>query len=132
GQGYVPVQTCSVIEPLPSLPFPTGRPVVDKIVLGFLDERAASRRVALHQADLAIGAASIKSGNWNPPKLYATYLIFRIERAGADFRDAFEAAIDRGDLTRFFVPPPAQPMYSLLTQASMPAPTQPPSALASV
>ena len=126
GQGVGPFRASSSNELLASLTFPTGRPFVDKIVLGFLDQRAASRRLALHQADLAIGAASIKSGNWNPPKLYATYLTFRIERAGADFRDAFEAAIDRGDLTRFFVPPPAQPMYSLLPQASMPAATPPP------
>ncbi len=126
GHGVGPFRASSPNELEASLAFPLGRPFVDKISLAFVDERVASRRLALHQADLAIGGASLKSASWNPPKLYATYLLFRAERAGADFREAFEAAIDRSDLTRFFVPPPAQAMYALLPQASMPAATPPP------
>ena len=126
GTGVGPFRASSSTELQASLTFPSGRPFVDKIALGFADERAALRRLALHQADLAIGAASQKNASWNPPKLYATYLVFRTERTGGDFRLAFEAAIGRGDLTRFFVPPPAQARYSLLPQASVPAAAPPP------
>ncbi len=100
--------------------FPLGRPYLDKISLSFVDERGAARLFALGQAQLAIGNAGRKGSAAGSPALYATYLVFRPERAGSDFRRAFEAAIDRSDLTRFFVPAPALPMDALLPPGLMP------------
>jgi MarR-like DNA-binding transcriptional regulator SgrR of sgrS sRNA len=65
------------------------------------------------------------------PALYATYLTFSPQRVPQDFRQAFESAIDREDLTRLFVRAPAVPMPhllppALLSQAPKPRPSAPP------
>jgi MarR-like DNA-binding transcriptional regulator SgrR of sgrS sRNA len=103
-----------------NLGFPLGRPFVDKLALAFTDERGAARQLALGQAQVAVGAAGPRASARDSQALYATYLAFKLERAGADFRRAFEATIDRDDLTRFFVPAPSAPMHSLLPPALMP------------
>jgi MarR-like DNA-binding transcriptional regulator SgrR of sgrS sRNA len=123
-------------SPLPdefeaNLGFPLGRPFVDRLTVALTDERGAARLLSLRQAQLAIGNAASPDGLRASPGLFSTYLAFKVERAGADFRQAFEAAIDRGDLTRFFVPAPSWPMHSLLPPALMvqePFPRQVPAA----
>ena len=103
-----------------NLGFPLGRPFVDRLTVAFTDERGAARRLALRQAQVVIGTAGQRASAESSRPLYATYLAFRAERAGADFRQAFEAAIDRVDLTRFFVPAPSVPMHALLPPSLMP------------
>lgn len=105
-----------------NLGFPLGRPFVDRLSVAFTDERGAARRLALRQAQVVFGTAGQRPSADSPPALYATYLAFRAERVGADFRQAFDASIDRGDLTRFFVPAPSVAMNALLPPALMPQP----------
>lgn len=110
-----------------NLGFPLGRPFVDRLAVTLTDERGAARLLSLRQAQLAIGNAAPANPR-RSPGLFATYLAFRVDRAGTDFRQAFEATIDREDLTRFFVPAPSWAMPSLLPPALMaqePAPRPP-------
>ncbi len=102
-----------------NLAFPLGRPFVDRLTVAFTDQRGAARLLSLRQAQLAIGDAASSNAPRPSPGLFSTYLVFQVDRAGADFRQAFEATIDRDDLTRFFVPAPSWPMHSLLPPALM-------------
>ncbi|HEX4621672.1 MAG TPA: peptide ABC transporter substrate-binding protein, partial [Myxococcaceae bacterium] len=110
---------------------PEGRPFVDRLALAATDEHGATRAFAeLHQAEVALGTSG---GAPAGPLLYATYLAFRPERAPATFRQSVESAIDRSDLTRFFVRGPAAPLSQLLPPALMPnEPVAPPARPASV
>jgi hypothetical protein len=97
---------------------PEGRPYVDRLTLAATDERGATRAFAeLHQADVALGTTA---GAPAGPLLYATYLVFRSDRTPATFRQSVESAIDRADLTRFFVRGPGAPLFQLLPPALMP------------
>lgn len=91
--------------------FPEGRPYADALAIVSTDARAAERALQQHKANLALGlGAAADEGNL----LYATFLSFNAAKVGPDFRAAFESAVERSDLTRFFVHPPAAPMPQLL------------------
>ena len=123
-----PFFTSAPLELEARVTFPLGRPFLDKLLLAFADERAAARRLSLRQVQLTLGGIGSKGPTTDGAALFATYLAFRPERAGTEFRQSFEAAIDRAELTRFFVRAPAQPMHALLPPALMPdsAPLRPP------
>jgi peptide/nickel transport system substrate-binding protein len=114
--------------------FPEGRPYIDAMSLTSTDARTAERLLQQHKTQLALGLGpAADDGNL----LYTTFLAFNPSRAGADFRGAFESAVERSDLTRFFVRAPAAPMPQLLPPSlsvgmaeppklSRPAPAKPP------
>lgn len=99
-----------------------GRPFVDRLLLAVASERDAARRLELNQAEVLLGAGE-DSSPAPPPALSATYLAYRPSRVGASLGRSVEAAIDRADLTRYFVRGPAVPMSALLPPALMPQPT---------
>ncbi len=113
------------------LGYPEGRPYLDRVLLTPTDERGLTRMWTARQVQLALGALP-EAGVVTGPALYATYLTFSPRRVPTDFRQAFESAIDRDDLTRLFVRAPAAPMPhllppALLTQAPRSRPAAPPS-----
>jgi hypothetical protein len=99
--------------------YPEGRPYLDRVLLTATDERGLARMWTARQVHLELGVLP-ESGVLTGPALYATYLAFSPRRLPADFRQAFESAIDREDLTRLFVRAPAVPMPHLLPPALMP------------
>jgi MarR-like DNA-binding transcriptional regulator SgrR of sgrS sRNA len=99
--------------------FPLGRAFPDQLALTFTDERAAARLFALGRVHLALGISDGRAPPLPGPALYATYLAFSPEKVGADFRLAFESALDRNDLTRLFLPTAAVPLHALLPPALM-------------
>ncbi len=114
---YLPTRTSGVYQA--NLAFPLGRPFADRLAVSFADERGIARLLALKQAQVALGTIEERSST-AASALYATYLVFNPGRAGTDFRTAFESAVDRSDLTRFFVRSPSVPMHALLPPALMP------------
>jgi len=99
-----------------------GRPYLDRILLTSTDERGLARMWTAKQVQLELGVLP-EAGVLTGPALYATYLSFSQRRVPSDFRQAFESAIDREDLTRLFVRAPAVPMPYLLPPALLgPAP----------
>lgn len=102
-----------------NLSFPEGRPYADSLTVTATDERGAARLLSLKRAHVALGGADDGTAS-GAPALYATYLAFRKERVGQDFRAAVEAGIDRVDLTRYFVRAPAVAMPHLLPPALHP------------
>ncbi|WP_224243754.1 ABC transporter substrate-binding protein [Hyalangium gracile] len=113
------------------LGYPEGRPYLDRLVLTATDERGLARMWGAREVQLALGVRP-EPGVLTSPPLYATFLTFSPRRVPADFRQAFESAIDREDLTRLFVRAPAVPMPhllppALLSQAPRPRPAAPPS-----
>lgn len=91
--------------------FPEGRPFVDALTVTSSDARGAERLLQQRKAHVALGLATAADDD---ALLYATFLTFSAARTGPGFRAAFEAAIERADLTRFFVLPPAAAMGQLL------------------
>jgi peptide/nickel transport system substrate-binding protein len=106
------------------LGYPEGRPYLDRLLITPTDERGLARLWTSGEAQLELGALP-EAGVLTGPALYATYLIFSPRRVPADFRQAFESAIDREDLTRLFVRAPAVPMPYLLPPALLPQPPKP-------
>jgi peptide/nickel transport system substrate-binding protein len=111
------------------LGYPEGRPYVDRLLLTATDARGLSRLWSARQVHLELGVLP-EAGVLTGPALHATYLAFSPRRVPADFRQAFESAIDREDLTRLFVRAPAVPMPhllppALLNQAPRPRPGAP-------
>ncbi|MDY7230522.1 peptide ABC transporter substrate-binding protein [Hyalangium rubrum] len=111
------------------LGYPEGRPYLDRLMLTPTDERGLSRLWSSRQVQLALGSLP-EAGVLTGPALHATYLAFSPRRVPTDFRQAFESAIDREDLTRLFVRAPAVAMPhllppALLTQAPRPRPGAP-------
>lgn len=102
--------------------FPAGRPFLDRLRVSAVDERGAARALGLGRAQLALDGDPGVAG----PMRFATYLLFRPERVGPDFRARVLGSLDRADLVRLFVRAPAAPLTSLLPGAS--APPLPPSA----
>lgn len=100
--------------------FPEGRPYADSLTVTATDERGAARLLSLKRAHVALGGADDGSAS-GAPALYSTYLGFRKAKVGPEFRAAFESAIDRADLTKYFVRAPAVPMSRLLPPALEPA-----------
>lgn len=99
---------------------PDGRPFSERVVLSNTDQRGADKLYSLGQANVIMGGESARDSRVGPA-LYATYLLFQPGRAGANFRGAFEAAVDRGDLVRHFVrSAPSVAMQQLLPPALMP------------
>lgn len=89
------------------LQHPAGRPYLDEVVVTSTDDRGAERLFAQRKAQLAVSL---------PPRegekatlLYATGLLYA-PTLPPGFRAAFEASVDRADLVRFFVRPPAAPL----------------------
>ena len=103
-----------------NLSFPLGRPYLDRLKIVFANGRRALRLLSLAQVDLVLGEAEKTNLIRSPLELYATYLAFKAERTGADFRGDFEGAVDRAQLTQFFAPTASVPMFNLLPPALMP------------
>ncbi|HEX8698363.1 MAG TPA: peptide ABC transporter substrate-binding protein [Myxococcaceae bacterium] len=111
------------------LGYPEGRPYLDRLMLTATDERGLARLWAAKQVHAELGVPQ-EPGTLTGPNLHATYLTFKPGRVPADFRQAFESAIEREDLTRLFVRAPAVAMPhllppALLTQAPRPRPGAP-------
>jgi hypothetical protein len=102
-----------------SAAFPGGRPFVDELVVTSSDERGAERMFAQRRAQLALGLPPRDTSGLTLP--FATYLLMSPELAPA-FRPAFESAVERADLTRFFVRAPAAPLGEAKKPANKPAP----------
>lgn len=109
------------------LGYPEGRPYLDRLLLTATDERGLARMWTSKQVHLELGVRP-EAGVLTGPALYATYLSFSQRRVPPDFRQAFESAIDREDLTRLFVRAPAVPMTHLLPPALLPQAPKPRSA----
>lgn len=118
---YIPARTGGMYEA--NLAFPAGRPYPDRALVSFADERGVARLLELKQADVALGQGETQLFG-SASALYATYLVFQPDRVGSQFRQAFEASIDRSDLTRLFVRGPSLPMTALLPPALMPQQSQ--------
>jgi peptide/nickel transport system substrate-binding protein len=99
--------------------FPLGRPFVDELVVTSSDERGAERMFSQRRAQLALGLPPKEPLTASLP--FATYLLVSPELAPA-FRPAFESAVERADLTRFFVRAPAAPLGEAHKPAVKPAP----------
>ncbi len=91
--------------------FPEGRPFTDALTVASTDARTAERWLAQRKIHLALGLGTAADDS---ALLYATFLAFSPSKTGPEFRAAFESAIERTDLTRFFVLPPAASMPQLL------------------
>ncbi len=104
-----------------------GRPYVDRLAVTSGDAQSSRRLLQLAEAEVGLGAqVAPYEPAPPPPALFATWLLFRPERTGEALRGVVERVVDRADLTRFFVHPPAVPMSSLLPPALMPqAPAAP-------
>jgi MarR-like DNA-binding transcriptional regulator SgrR of sgrS sRNA len=105
---------------LHNLWYPRGGPFVDRVLYFSASERALTRKMGLGQVDVALnhaGPGALAGG------LYTTYLVFNPARAGPNFRAAFESAIDKSDLARFFAAPPAEPVNALFPKAIDAEPT---------
>lgn len=100
--------------------FPLGRPYADRLKIAFVNGRRALRLLSLGQVDIVLGEADKTASIRSPIALYATYLAFKPERTGAEFRGDFESAVDRAQLTQFFAPAASVPMFNLLPPALMP------------
>jgi peptide/nickel transport system substrate-binding protein len=96
--------------------YPEGRPYLDRLLLTATDERGLARLWNARQVHVQLGVLP-ETGTLAGPALHATYLAFSPRRVPADFRQAFDSAIDREDLTRLFVRAPAVPMPHLLPPA---------------
>jgi peptide/nickel transport system substrate-binding protein len=104
--------------------YPEGRPYLDRLMLTPTDERGLARLWAAKQVHLQLGVRP-EPGVLQGVALHATYLAFSPRRVPADFQQAFESAIDRGDLTRLFVRAPAVAMPHLLPPALLPQAPRP-------
>ena len=103
-----------------NLNFPAGRPFAERVVLTNTDERGADKQYSLGQANVILGGEATKESRTGPA-LYATYLLFKPEAVGPNFRGSFEVAIDRADLVRNFTQSaPSVAMQQLLPPALMP------------
>lgn len=103
-----------------NLNFPDGRPYAERFTLSSTDFRGAQKAYSLNQAELVMGGAGLE-GSRSGPALFANYLLYQPNRVGNGFRSAFEAAVDRADLVRFFVGgAPSVVMSQLLPPALMP------------
>lgn len=100
--------------------WPRGRPFVDTLTITASDARGAARLLAQRKAHLALGLSPADAPA--PPMLSATYLLFSSERAGPGVRAALEKAVNREELTRFFVRPPSAALTALLPLVPAPAP----------
>jgi MarR-like DNA-binding transcriptional regulator SgrR of sgrS sRNA len=88
--------------------FPGGRPYVDELVVTSTDDRGAERLFSQRKAQLAMGHTG-KSDAEKVSMPFATALLFS-PSLPPTFRAAFESSVDRADLVRFFVRPPAAPL----------------------
>jgi hypothetical protein len=109
--------------------YPEGRPYLDRLAVTATDDRGLTRLWTSKQVQLELGTLP-EAGAVAAPALHATYLAYSPRRVPADFRQAFESAVDREDLTRLFVRAPAVAMPhllppALLTQAPRPRPGAP-------
>jgi hypothetical protein len=106
------------------LGYPEGRPYLERLLLTPTDERGLARLWTSRQAHVQLGVLP-EPGVLTGPALHATYLAFSPRRVPADFRQAFESAIEREDLTRLFVRAPAVAMPHLLPPALLPQAPRP-------
>lgn len=114
GRGVLEAQTA----------WPEGRPYLDRLALTATDERGLTRLWTARQVQVELGTPP-DTDTLTGAALYATYLAYSPRRVPTDFRQAFESAIDREDLTRLFVKGPAVPMANLLPPALMPPGARP-------
>jgi hypothetical protein len=106
------------------LGYPEGRPYLDRLMLTATDGRGLARLWTARQVHMELGVPN-EPGTLTGPPLHATYLAFKPSRVPADFRQAFESALDREDLTRLFVRGPAVAMPHLLPPALLPQAPRP-------
>src|SRR5262249_111036 len=66
--------------------FRVGRPYLERLKIAFVNGRRALRLLSLGQVDVVLGEAEKATAIRSPVALYATYLAFKEERTGADFR----------------------------------------------
>ena len=104
------------------LQFPAGRPYLDELVVTSTDDRGAERLFAQRKAQLTLGLPPRDAEK--VPMAFATALLYS-PGLPPTFRAAFESAVDRGDLVRFFVRPPAAPLPAAAQQPK-PAALSPP------
>ncbi|XXF80240.1 peptide ABC transporter substrate-binding protein [Myxococcaceae bacterium GXIMD 01537] len=104
--------------------YPEGRPYVDRLLTTVTDDRGLTRLWTGRQVQLELGTLP-EAGAVAAPALHATYLAYSPRRVPSDFRQAFESAVDRDDLTRLFVRPPAVSMPHLLPPALLAQPPRP-------
>ncbi|MBL8955300.1 MAG: peptide ABC transporter substrate-binding protein [Myxococcaceae bacterium] len=102
--------------------YAAGRPYLDEIIVTSTDDRGAERLFSQRKAHLAVGL--LPKPELEKVQLpFATALLFS-PSLGAGFRAAFETSVDRTDLVRFFVRPPAAPLLPGTPQTK-PAPLSP-------
>ena len=87
---------------------PDGRPYLDSVLTTPTDARTAERLLLQRRVHLVLGTGSGDDG----AQLHATYLLAAPGRA--ELSQAVDFAVERKDLTRFFVRAPASPLYGLL------------------
>jgi hypothetical protein len=92
--------------------WPEGRPYLDAVVLAPSDARSAERALLQRRVDAIIGHGPDVSG----AQLFATWLLVH-PALSQHVRRAVESSVDRADLARFFLRPPASPLWGLLPAA---------------
>jgi hypothetical protein len=93
--------------------FPAGRPFLERVVAEAADERGVLRQLALRQAQLGLGVGG-EGALRAHAALHLTVLTLPPSLSGPGLRAAVERAVDRGDLARYFVQGPSQPVHELL------------------
>ncbi len=109
---------------------PEGRPYPDAVNLQRTDGRTAERLLGQRRTHLVVGGSGTANAP-DAPELFATYVVMS-PKVPAALKQAVDATTDRADLTRFFVRPPAQPLFSVLPASlgglntAPPRPARPP------
>lgn len=115
--------------------FPEGRPWVDAVTVTVAEARTADRLLAQRRLQVVLGSAQAEEA----PQLFVLALVLPAGLA-PHLRQALDATVDRADLVRFFLRPPAAPLPGLLPPAlggptalpargPRPAPLSPPTAV---
>ena len=92
---------------------PAGRPYPDTLVIQRTDSRTAERLLTGQKTQVVVGSAAASDA----PQLFATYAVVAPGKDMLALRDAIDATTERADLARFFVRPPASPLFSILPPA---------------
>ncbi len=109
------------------LTFPAGRPYLERILPAPAAERGVLRQLSLRQAELGLGVGgdgALKA----QAALQLTVLTLPPSLSAPGLRAAVERAVDRADLTRYFVRGPAVPVHELLPPSLLTPSTRPVSA----
>lgn len=88
---------------------PAGRPFLDGVTLSTSDARGAERLLAQGRVQLVLGSTRTDDA----PQLFVLALVLP-SSVESHLRHSLDATVDRADLVRFFLRPPASPMPGLL------------------